>query len=417
LFLYFSSEPKFGLKKAGKKYELMRKKSSGDVPTTGRSGGSGGGSSFRKSSSGYSHLGCCSAVPYNLAEEPDHLGENLSRTPAKAVQHPPCPVRLADPAGDNCGSSLSAAAAVRTFSHCTEEKERLQLSVDAAAAVKSSECYRPPAVSEKDVKGREEDEDASGSSPVATPEDVSPMSEQSGYVTNSNNSSDSVHSTTVTTPTSSEEEVAATRTISVGCTQYGGRETAAGTKNGLGPIKSEDECEDDGDTDGAVQAAESRSSVMNGQGESSNISSPRSRQQLQSPSLLLGRTHRARSEEPTRGAADHPRDEGEARRPRLKSQSVSGDTANRVAASNDLAPSPPANLKEPKDLPVSAMSSKQPKVDGSIPPPRAFRDIAFRSPSGGGRRGQAATEYDHLRYLSLWVENFFTRQIPYELLI
>jgi hypothetical protein len=45
-----------------KKYELLRKKSSESVTS------SGSGSGFRKSSSGYSHLGCCSAVPYNLAE-------------------------------------------------------------------------------------------------------------------------------------------------------------------------------------------------------------------------------------------------------------------------------------------------------------------------------------------------------------
>ncbi len=418
-------QPKPGVKKAaggGKKYDLMQKKSSGDVPTvTGTASGgrdkggdddiSGGfrnsAGGFRKSSSGYSHLGCCSAVPYNLAEEPDHLGDNLSRTPAKmaASSSRPCvvPVRLADPTDGYCYKNLIN----------SEGEDRQQ----------------PPTSLISNQSGTISDERN-----VSLQGDTSPMSEQSGYVTNDSsnkNSSESSVASSLSTPSSSEEDAAAGRPdvaaerpdvaaerpdvaaerpdvaaerpdVATGQT---GRHSGTTfndnkkkpleqvvKKNGLSQIKSEDECEDDGgDCYGDNKHAEDswRGSCAPQQQQSAQL--------LQSPSLLLQdrRTQRARSEEPP-VSAQRANSFGTTRRTRFTSDSA----VNCHSASSGCGLVSP--LKE---------SEAKAKVLGtgrnSILPPREFRDMSLSSGRTFGR--QAADSSDHLRHYSLeWFRKIYS---------
>ena len=381
-------QPKPGMKKAaggGKKYDLMRKKSSGDVPTvTGTASGSrdkggdddiSGGfrksaGGFRKSSSGYSHLGCCSAVPYNLAEEPDHLGDNLSRTPAKlaATSRPCVPVRLADPTDGYC---------YKNSINC-EGEERQQ----------------PPPSLISNQSGTISDERN-----VSLQGDTSPMSEQSGYVTNDSsnkNSSESSVASSVSTPSSSEEDAAAERPdlaaerpdVAAGQT---GRHSGTtlndnkkkpleqvAKKNGLSQIKSEDECEDDG----GDCYGDGKHAVDHSWRGSCGPQQQQPAQLLQSPSLLLQdrRTQRARSEEPP-VSAQRANSFGTTRRTRFTSDSA----VNCHSASGDCGPVSP--LKE---------SEAKAKVLGtgrnSILPPREFRDMS------SGRTFGRQDSSDHLRH-------------------
>ncbi len=390
----------------GKKYDLMRKKSSGDIPPVTASGGrdkggdddisgsfrkSAGG--FRKSSSGYSHLGCCSAVPYNLAEEPDHLGDNLSRTPAKmAATSRPCvaPVRLADPTDGYC---------YKNSINCEGEDK-----------------HQPPQSLISNQSGTNSDDRN-----VSFPEDTSPMSEQSGYVTNDSsnkNSSESSVASTVSTPSSSEEDAAAERPdvaakgsdvaaerpdvaaerpdvaaerpdVTAGQT---GRQSGTtllndnkkkpleqvAKKNGLSQIKSEDECEDDG----CDCYGDGKHAVDHSWRGSCGPQLQQPAQLLQSPSLLLQdrRTQRARSEEPP-VSAQRANSFGTTRRTRFTSDSAVNCHS---AASGCGLVSP---LKE---------SEAKAKVLGtgrnSILPPREFRDLS------SGRTFGRQDSSDHLRH-------------------
>ncbi len=392
----------------GKKYDLMRKKSSGDVPPVTASGGrdkggdddisgsfrkSAGG--FRKSSSGYSHLGCCSAVPYNLAEEPDHLGDNLSRTPAKmaASSSRPCvPVRLADPTDGYC---------YKNSINC-EGEDRQQ----------------PPQSLISNQSGTISDERN-----VSLQGDTSPMSEQSGYVTNDSsnkNSSESSVASSVSTPSSSEEEAAAERPdvaavrpdmaaerpdvaaerpdmaaerpdVAAGQT---GRHSGTTlndnkkkpleqvAKNGLSQIKSEDECEDDGGDCYGDDGKHAEDHSWRGSCAPQTPPLTQQQQLLQSPSLLLQdrRTQRARSEEPP-VSAQRANSFGTTWRTRFTSDSA----VNCHSASGGCGLVSP--LKE---------SEAKAKVLGtgrnSILPPREFRDMS------SGRTFGRQDSSDHLRH-------------------
>jgi len=327
------------------------------------------------------------------------LGENLSsRTPAKPPLCRPCPVRLADPAGDqsppvpvSCAGLENPLEAPVAQVRCAEKDQSLVSSV--------------PLVEENLTS--------------TTAIDLSPMSEQSGDVTTASSSSDEASnsslqlSSSATAATTSSDEAAtataveALRTKNGSCCRTGDRSNCCdGDSRGVISVMSQEQSVDEIKS-GEIQQRNGR--LKSSQSSScSSSNSPGSRQQqqqlsLQSPNLIItNRISRARSEEPPgcaqRSAADS------VHRTRLKSDSCCSPVCSSMrAAAGDsccnsvVSSKPPVGCETNKENVLS--SSTAVASSNSILPPKAFRDSYNNSSSSSQspQRKHSESMLDHIR--------------------